>query len=113
MAAVKVVSVLVLCMLVVEPMTTTAISCVDVDKLLFPCLFYLTRGGKLPSTCCSGVRALHSRTRTTSDRQTVCKCFKNYFKTIPGFKANLGESLPGKCRVRIPYKISFSANCKK
>ncbi|XP_022722663.1 non-specific lipid-transfer protein P5-like [Durio zibethinus] len=111
MAALKVVCALVLCMLVVEPMSITALSCGDVDKQMTPCIKYLQNGGNLPPSCCTGVRALNSEARTTSDRQTVCKCLQDAAKTITGLKANLAEGLPGKCGVNIPYKISTSTNC--
>ncbi|XWS09498.1 hypothetical protein CRYUN_Cryun40dG0089700 [Craigia yunnanensis] len=113
MAALKVVCALVLCMLVVEPMVTTAISCGDVAKQMGACVNYLQKGGNLPPNCCTGVRGLNSQATTTSDRQTVCKCLQNAAKSISGLKPNLAEGLPGKCGVDIPYKISTSTNCNK
>ncbi|XVE80755.1 hypothetical protein DITRI_Ditri15bG0005800 [Diplodiscus trichospermus] len=111
MAALKVVCALVLCMLVAEPMATTSITCGVVASRLAPCVNYLQNGGTLPSNCCAGVKTLNSQARTTSDRQTVCRCLQDAAKNINGLKTQLAEGLPGKCGVNIPYKISKSTNC--
>ena len=113
MAALKFVCALVLCMLVVEPMATTAITCGDVARQMGACVNYLQNGGNLPPNCCAGVRGLNSQARTTSDRQTACTCLKVAAKNIRGLKTDLAEGLPGKCGVNIPYKISTSTDCSK
>ncbi|XVF37418.1 hypothetical protein REPUB_Repub20aG0006100 [Reevesia pubescens] len=110
-AALKFVCALVLCMLVVEPMVTTAITCGEVATKMSQCIKYLQNGGTLPQNCCAGVKALNSEARTTPDRQTVCRCLKTAAGSISGLKPPLAEGLPGKCGVNIPYKISTSTNC--
>ncbi|XVF29704.1 hypothetical protein REPUB_Repub15cG0145200 [Reevesia pubescens] len=112
-AALKLVCAIVLCMLVVEPMATRAISCGDVAKQIRGCIQYLRNGGALPSSCCNGVRAVNNQARTTSDRRTVCRCLQNAARSISGLRPNLALGLPGKCGVRIPYRISTSTNCNK
>ncbi|XVF84176.1 hypothetical protein PTKIN_Ptkin17bG0004600 [Pterospermum kingtungense] len=112
MAALKVVCALVLCMLVVEPMVTSAITCGDVATQMSGCINYLKNGGVLPPNCCAGVRALNNQAKTTPDRQTACRCLQSAAKAMgAGLKTNLAEGLPGKCGVNIPYKISTSTNC--
>lgn len=113
MGALKLVCALVLCMLVVEPMVSNAITCGDVAKQLTPCLNYLKNGGALPTGCCAGVKNLNNAAKTTPDRQSACRCLQNAAKSITGLKQNLAESLPSKCGVNIPYKISQSTNCNK
>ncbi|KAK8548506.1 hypothetical protein V6N13_054704 [Hibiscus sabdariffa] len=111
MAGLKLVCALALCLLVVSPIATTAITCGDVSTKMAACIRYLQNGGALPRPCCDGVRALNGMARTTPDRQTACRCLQNAAKSIPNIKPNLAETLPGKCGVNIPYKISTSTNC--
>ncbi|KAE8717589.1 Non-specific lipid-transfer protein [Hibiscus syriacus] len=115
MASVKLVCGLILFMLVVEPMATTALTCGDVAGLAAGCLGYLqNRGGRRPSSaCCNGVRNLNRRARTTRDRRTVCRCLQTAARTISGVNYRLAESLPARCGVRIPFKISPSTNCNR
>ncbi|KAK8703754.1 hypothetical protein V6N13_047400 [Hibiscus sabdariffa] len=77
------------------------------------CVRYLQNGGALPRPCCDGVQALNGMARTTPDRQTACRCLQNAAKTIPDIKPNLAETLPGKCGVNIPYRISTSTYCNR
>ncbi|KAA3485483.1 non-specific lipid-transfer protein 1-like [Gossypium australe] len=111
MAALKLVCALVLCMLVVEPIATTAITCGDVTSKVAGCLSYLQNGGNVPKACCDGIRSLNNMAKTTPDRQTVCGCLQTAAKAVK-IKGNLAETLPAKCSVKIPYKISTSTNCK-
>ncbi|KAL2337601.1 hypothetical protein Fmac_012047 [Flemingia macrophylla] len=113
MANVKVACVVaVLCMIVVSaPMAEGAISCGQVVSSLAPCIGYLQKGGAPSSSCCSGVKNLNSAATTTADRQAACRCIKSAAGTISGFNAGNAASLPGKCGVNIPYKISTSTNC--
>nr|KYP48384.1 Non-specific lipid-transfer protein 1 [Cajanus cajan] len=102
----------VLCMVVVSaPMARAAITCGQVTGSLAPCIGYLQRGGSPPPACCSGVRSLNAAAKTTADRQAACNCLKQAASAISGFNANNAASLPGKCGVRIPYKISTNTNC--
>ncbi|KAK6255587.1 hypothetical protein SCA6_016892 [Theobroma cacao] len=113
MASRKLVCALVLCMLVVEPMATSAISCGNVAGMLSSCIKYLRNGGSLPSNCCAGLKSLNTQARNKGIRQAVCRCLQNAAKTITGLKTNLVEGLPRRCGVKIPYKISTSTNCNR
>nr|ACP43542.1 lipid transfer protein [Chimonanthus praecox] len=90
-----------------------AFSCGTVVSSLTPCLTYLKSGGSVPTTCCSGVKSLNAAAKTTPDRQTACNCMKNAAAGITGLKLELAGSLPTKCGVNIPYKISPSTDCSK
>ncbi|GMI96025.1 ARABIDOPSIS THALIANA LIPID TRANSFER PROTEIN 1, lipid transfer protein 1, LIPID TRANSFER PROTEIN 1 [Hibiscus trionum] len=115
MAGLKLVCGLVLFMLVVEPMATTALTCGDVMSETAACIEYLqNKGGKSPpSGCCDGIRNLNNQARTTRDRQTACRCLQTAAKAMRGINYRLAEKLPAKCGVRIPYKISPSTNCNR
>ena len=101
-----------MCMVVVSaPMAEAAITCGQVTSSLAPCITYLQKGGAPSAGCCNGVRGLNSAAKTTADRQAACNCLKSAAGSISGFNANNAASLPGKCGVSIPYKISTSTNC--
>ncbi|GMI96023.1 ARABIDOPSIS THALIANA LIPID TRANSFER PROTEIN 1, lipid transfer protein 1, LIPID TRANSFER PROTEIN 1 [Hibiscus trionum] len=115
MASLKLVCGLVLFMLVVEPMATTAFSCGDVVSQTVGCIGYLqNRGGnRPPSGCCNGIRNVIRLARTTRDRQTVCRCLQTAARAFSGINYRLVGGLPAKCGVRIPFKISPSTNCNR
>ncbi|KAG5071074.1 hypothetical protein AAZX31_03G036800 [Glycine max] len=117
MASLKVACVVaVMCMVVVAmsaaPMAQAAITCGQVAGDMSPCFSYLRSGGKPSQACCNGVKSLSSAAKTTADRQGACSCLKNLANNM-GQSLNAGNaaSLPGKCGVNIPYKISTSTNC--
>ncbi|XP_076914447.1 non-specific lipid-transfer protein-like [Bidens hawaiensis] len=103
--------VVVACMVVVAPYADAAITCGQVASKLAPCLGYLTKGGAVPPACCTGVKGLNSLASTTPDRQAACKCLKSAYSS--SINAGNAASLPGKCGVSIPYKISPSTDCTK
>ena len=104
--------VLVACMLVAAPYTE-AITCGQVASSLAPCVGYLSKGGDVPPACCSGVKSLNSAAQTTPDRQAACGCLKSAYSSNSGINPANAASLPGKCGVNIPYKISPSTDCSK
>ncbi|CAI8600629.1 unnamed protein product [Vicia faba] len=101
-----------MCMVVITaPMSEAAISCGVVAGALAPCIAYL-RGGRGPSPqCCGGVRRLNAAARTSPDRKAACNCLKGAARSIRGLNPNAAATLPGKCGVRISYRISTSTNC--
>ncbi|KAI3511553.1 hypothetical protein L1887_18708 [Cichorium endivia] len=100
------------CMVVAAPYAE-AISCGQVFSSLGPCLGYLTNGGAVPQGCCSGVAALNNAATSTPDRQTACGCLKSAYAANSGIKPSNAASLPSKCGVNIPYKISPDTDCTK
>ncbi|XP_015950831.1 non-specific lipid-transfer protein 1 [Arachis duranensis] len=105
--------VLMLCMAIVgAPIAKAAIQCSFVTKSIAPCFGYLKSGGTVSGPCCSGIQNINGTAKTTSDRQAVCNCLKSVAGSL-GSQINLNNaaSLPGKCGVSIPYKISTSTNC--
>ncbi|PIN08204.1 hypothetical protein CDL12_19223 [Handroanthus impetiginosus] len=93
------------------PQTEAAISCSTVGSYLSPCTNYVLSGGTPPASCCEGIRSLNDRARTTADRQAVCSCLKSMASSATPAIINNAASLPAKCGVSIPYKISPSTDC--
>ena len=110
---VKVACVVLMCMVVSAPSAQAAISCATVVSKLAPCLGYLRSGGPVPAQCCNGVRSLNNAATTTPDRQQACKCMKSTASTVSGIDINNASTLPSKCGVNIPYKISPDTDCSK
>ncbi|CAL5388969.1 unnamed protein product [Camellia sinensis] len=108
---IKLACVVMLCMVVIAPHAEAAISCGTVATSLAPCLTYLRTGGQVPTRCCNGVESLYSAAKTTVDRRTACTCMKTAAASVNGINLGLASSLPSKCGVNIPYKISPSTDC--
>ncbi|XP_027337269.1 non-specific lipid-transfer protein 1-like [Abrus precatorius] len=111
MGTFKLAVVVVLCMAIVGSYTANAIDCGQVGGRLIPCIGYLRGGGPVPGACCGGVKGLLAMARTTADRRSICNCLKMAASGFRGLVPANAESLPGKCGIRIPYKISTSINC--
>ncbi|KAI4356122.1 hypothetical protein L6164_000169 [Bauhinia variegata] len=93
------------------PITDAAISCSTITRGLAPCLSYLKGSGVLTANCCGGVKALVAAARTTQDKQAACNCLKSTAAKLGKLNEPNAASLPAKCGVNIPYKISTSINC--
>ncbi|XP_077244755.1 non-specific lipid-transfer protein 1-like [Tasmannia lanceolata] len=99
------------CILLSSSYAEAALSCGTVIGKLTPCLNYLRMGGAVPPACCTGVQGLNAVAKTTPDRQTACGCMKSAAAGISGLQLPFAASLPGKCGVNIPYKISPTTDC--
>nr|AAL27855.1 lipid transfer protein precursor [Davidia involucrata] len=102
-----------MCMVVSAPHAEAAITCGTVTVSLAPCLNYLKKGGPVPPACCNGIKSLNAAAKTTADRQAACNCLKTASTSIAGINLSYASSLPGKCGVNVPYKISPSTDCSK
>lgn len=90
------------------------LTCGVVSSKLGPCLPYLKGTAGTPTKgCCDGVKALNGLASTTADKKTACSCIKSTAAGIKGINYGNAASLPGKCGVNIPYKISPSTDCTK
>ncbi|CAK8575159.1 unnamed protein product [Lathyrus sativus] len=112
----KVVCLAIVCLVSFGPNAGEAVPCGQVVNSLMPCVSYIMNGGSVPLRCCDGVKGLNNMARTPADRRDVCTCIKNAV-TSSGFSysnTNLGNaaSLPTKCGVNIPYRISPNTDCK-
>nr|XP_016468262.1 PREDICTED: non-specific lipid-transfer protein 1-like [Nicotiana tabacum] len=114
---VKPLSLLLLYMVLLEaaaPRAEAAITCSTVVNGLIPCLSYVVNGGKVPPTCCKGIKSLYGAVKTTADRRSVCSCLKTATSSVSGINFKNAAALPGKCGVKnIPFKISPKADCSK
>ncbi|PHU22162.1 Non-specific lipid-transfer protein [Capsicum chinense] len=93
------------------PHAEAAISCGQVISKLSPCINYVRGSGGVTPACCSGIKALNGQATTTPDRQMACKCIKSAAGTISGINLGFASTLPSKCGVNLPYKISPSIDC--
>ncbi|KAK4796695.1 hypothetical protein SAY86_029021 [Trapa natans] len=93
--------------------TESVLNCGQVATGVAPCLPYLRNVGPVTPTCCAGVRSLVNVARTTPDRRAVCTCLKSAAGNIRGINLSVASSLPSKCGVSIPYKISPATDCNK
>ncbi|XP_076927786.1 non-specific lipid-transfer protein Lac s 1-like [Bidens hawaiensis] len=110
----KMACMVVACMVVFAAHAEAAITCGKVASSLLPCLNYLKGpGGMPPPACCAGVKGLSSAASNTADRKTACDCLKKSYNASPGIVASTAASLPSKCGVNIPYKISPNTDCTK
>ncbi|CAH1418686.1 unnamed protein product [Lactuca virosa] len=103
---------LLLCVMVANTVEA-AVTCQMVVSSLTPCASYLTARGPVTASCCNGITSLYKAASTTVDRQTACKCMEQAAGMVPGINLNAASSLPGKCGVNIPYKISPTTDCSK
>lgn len=115
MANPKLACMVLVCMALVActPHAVYAITCGQITSNLIPCVSYLQRGGPVPPRCCNGIRSIANAARTTVDRRTACNCLKSAAARAQGINLRNAESLPSKCNVRIPYKISISIDCAR
>nr|GEW18898.1 non-specific lipid-transfer protein-like [Tanacetum cinerariifolium] len=86
-----------------------AITCGQVVSSLSPCFSYLTKGGAVPPACCGAVKGLAAN--STPDRRIICGCLKGASNS--GIKLDNANTVPSKCGVNIPYKISPDTDCSK
>nr|DAD25798.1 TPA_asm: hypothetical protein HUJ06_027266 [Nelumbo nucifera] len=90
---VKVACLVVAVMVIAAPhQEVAAITCGQVVSSIAPCLNYLQKGGAVPP---------------------ACNCLKSAAVSNPSIQAGLASSLPAKCGVNVPYKISPSTDCSK
>ncbi|XP_065853449.1 non-specific lipid-transfer protein 1-like [Euphorbia lathyris] len=111
MAGVKLAILVVAIMVVGGGMSAEGVTCGQVNSALAPCLNYLKSGGVPTTSCCSGVATIAGAAKTTADRQQACSCLKSAANGVGGIIPANAESLPSKCKVNIPYKISLTTNC--
>ncbi|MFS7901541.1 putative plant lipid transfer protein/Par allergen [Helianthus anomalus] len=109
----KMACVVVACMVVLAPHAEAALTCGSVAGSLIPCLTYLRAGGAPPPACCAGVKRLNSAASNSADRKIACGCLKTAYQSNPGINSANAASLPSKCGVNIPYKISPNTDCSK
>ncbi|XP_058739815.1 non-specific lipid-transfer protein 1-like [Vicia villosa] len=107
-------SLVVLCLVLATPLANAAQSCGQVQLTVAPCIGYLRRPGpSVPAACCNGVRTVFNLAKTVSDRQANCRCLKSTSLSLPGLNLPALGSLPGKCGVNVPYKVSPTIDCNK
>ncbi|VVA96909.1 unnamed protein product [Arabis nemorensis] len=104
-----------MCLVLALHFGEAAVSCNTVIADLYPCLSYVAQGGNVPDSCCNGIRTLNGQAQTSVDRQGVCRCIKSAIGGVSFSSSNLNNalSLPAKCGVNLPYRISPNTNCDR
>ncbi|KAJ0802974.1 putative plant non-specific lipid-transfer protein/Par allergen [Helianthus annuus] len=105
--------VVVTCMVVAAPYAEAVVTCAEVTASLRPCLGYLTNGGAVPPTCCTGIQALNASATTTVSRQATCNCLQAVAGAISGINYNAISGLPGMCGVNLAFNISANTDCSQ
>ncbi|KAL5705899.1 hypothetical protein ACHQM5_024131 [Ranunculus cassubicifolius] len=100
-------------MVITAPFAEGKINCSDVKRGVNSCRFFVRGQGNVPPTCCNGLRQLQRNARTTPDRQATCACLKQASINLGGVIWSKAESLPGICRLYVPYKISREIDCSR
>ncbi|OIT08064.1 PREDICTED: non-specific lipid-transfer protein A-like [Nicotiana attenuata] len=106
---ISVIAVLAMIQLMFEP--GQALTCVQVDASLAPCIPYLTQGGDPSAACCSGVKSLTGLAQTTADKKEACNCVKAAANRYANLKDDAAQALPTKCGVTMDIPVSRNVNC--
>lgn len=93
--------------------TEAAISCGQVVAALSPCITYARVGGTVPPACCSGVRSIADASKANEDLKIACGCIKQMTASVPGVNYGYISSIPEKCGVSLPFKLTPSIDCSK
>ncbi|KAJ3695449.1 hypothetical protein LUZ60_000826 [Juncus effusus] len=89
-----------------------ALSCMDVDMCVAPCVGYLTGGQSSPSTeCCDGVKKLRTLPSNTAEKRFACNCVKSAASHMSNINDNAVKSLPTACGSPLPFPISLEFDC--
>ncbi|KAH7654062.1 Plant non-specific lipid-transfer protein/Par allergen protein [Dioscorea alata] len=99
----------------VTPQVHATLTCNQVYNALKPCISYVLKpNGSVPKPCCDGISGLVKEATTTDDRRMACSCLNSAAKSA-GRNVDLGPigSIPDKCSLSIPFKISADADCSK
>ncbi|KAJ4816451.1 Non-specific lipid-transfer protein [Rhynchospora pubera] len=89
-----------------------AITCMDVDMCVAPCVSYLTGAESSPTAdCCKGVERLKSLPSSTDERRFACSCVKQAASKIANLKDDAVKSLPAACKTPLPFPISLEFDC--
>ncbi|CAL5411853.1 unnamed protein product [Camellia sinensis] len=77
-----------------------AITCQEAITKMLPCQQYLVGNSGITVPCCQGVQALNQMVASITDRQTVCRCFKQVGPSL-GVKVDKAKQLPSLCEIDI------------
>ncbi|GMP73340.1 hypothetical protein CsSME_00031119 [Camellia sinensis var. sinensis] len=77
-----------------------AITCQEAITKMLPCQQYLVGNSGITVPCCQGVQALNQMATSITDRQTVCRCFKQVGPSL-GVKVDKAKQLPSLCKIDI------------
>ncbi|VFQ97656.1 unnamed protein product [Cuscuta campestris] len=104
---------LLLCTAMAAATGEAQLTCSTVLNTLTPCLGFVTGSGGPTQGCCGGITSLFNTAQSqgVGARKTVCSCLKSIASSATADQISRAASLPGKCGVSIPYKISPQVDC--
>lgn len=92
---------------------SSSLTCDDVETNLVSCLSYVNGGGKVPSSCCIGVKNLLNLAKTRNDRRIACSCVKSLAVKATNDQLKRAQTIPKSCGLIIPFAISRDVDCSK
>ena len=85
-----------------------AVSCVEVDANLLPCVGYVTgKEAAPPALCCQGVKRIRALPVGTVERRLVCECVKKAAARLDGLKNDAIRDLPALCGSPLPFPLAL------
>uniref|UniRef100_A0ACD5ZY55 Uncharacterized protein n=2 Tax=Avena sativa TaxID=4498 RepID=A0ACD5ZY55_AVESA len=89
-----------------------AVTCVEVDANLLPCVEYVTgKEAKPPALCCQGVKRIRALPAGTAERRFVCECIKEAATGFDGLKNDAIRDLPAVCGSPLPFPLALDFDC--
>jgi hypothetical protein len=89
-----------------------AVTCIEVDVNLLPCVGYVTgKAAAPPALCCQGVKRIRALPAGTTERRFVCECVKKAAARIDGLKSDAIRDLPLACGSPLPFPLSLDFDC--
>lgn len=106
MAALKLLSALVLCILVTAPPLNHAMKCDEVMAAVAPCTEYVA--SRPTEACCRGMQTVSNAENTTANRQAICNCLKE----SGGSLVDRSAILHADCGIKENFPIA-TINCSE
>ncbi|CAM0910895.1 unnamed protein product [Alopecurus aequalis] len=89
-----------------------AVTCVEVDANLLPCVGYVTgKETPPPAMCCQGVKRIRALPSGTAERRLVCECVKKAAARVDGLKSDAIRDLPAVCGSPLPFPLALDFDC--
>jgi len=97
----------ILSVLLVTVVPTQALTCVQEQFLVSPCLKFLTKVTDHPSRyCCQGLYEIILWTPTKEEQQAACTCLNKAFSYVPNLNMNRANSLSKDCKFNVHHPNS-------
>ncbi|VFR01811.1 unnamed protein product [Cuscuta campestris] len=104
---------LLLCTAMAAAAGEAQLTCNTVLSTLTPCFGFVMGLGNFTKECCGGAKSVFktAQSQGVKARKTVCSCLKNMAPIATPDQMSRAASLPGKCHIAVPFKISTQIDC--